>query len=196
VLAGVLVFWLFGVLVFGLFGVLVFGLFGVLVFGLETKQLTKRSILSPNEGIRRSVKNGLVVVLIVVLCYVLVFVLVFGLVGALSGALSDGLDVGLFIGLLIGLFIGLPIGLFFGLGATVQHYMLRFWFWRTRCTPPPWRYVAFLDDAVEQLLLRKVGGGYIFRHRFLQEYFASLETLASEEAPIVSASLQKPDEKE
>jgi hypothetical protein len=35
--------------------------------------------------------------------------------------------------------------------------------------------VAFLDEAAERLLLRKVGGGYIFVHRLLLEYFASLE---------------------
>ena len=38
-----------------------------------------------------------------------------------------------------------------------------------------WQYVAYLDDTVEQQLLRKVGGGYIFRHRLLQDYFASLD---------------------
>jgi hypothetical protein len=60
----------------------------------------------------------------------------------------------------------------------MQHYTLRFWLWQARCTPAPWRYVAFLDDATEQLLLRKVGGGYIFRHRLLQDYFASLEVVS------------------
>jgi hypothetical protein len=99
-------------------------------------------------------------------------VLVFGLSGVLGG------------------------GLFSWLGATLQHYTLRFWLWQARCTPAPWRYIAFLDDAVEKLLLRKVGGGYIFRHRLLQDYFASLDTPPSEEVPAASASLQKPDEKE
>jgi len=35
--------------------------------------------------------------------------------------------------------------------------------------------VTFLDEAAERLLLRKVGGGYIFVHRLLLDYFASLE---------------------
>jgi hypothetical protein len=60
----------------------------------------------------------------------------------------------------------------------------------------PWQAVPFLEDVVEQLLLRKIGGGYIFRHRLLQDYFASLETPPSGDAPTTSASLQKPDEKE
>jgi hypothetical protein len=39
----------------------------------------------------------------------------------------------------------------------------------------PWNYVRFLDYAVERILLRKVGGEYIFVHRMLLEYFAGLE---------------------
>ena len=37
-----------------------------------------------------------------------------------------------------------------------------------------WRVVPFLDHSTERIFLRKVGGGYIFIHRLLQEYFASL----------------------
>jgi hypothetical protein len=33
----------------------------------------------------------------------------------------------------------------------------------------------FLDYATERILLRRVGGGYVFVHRLLQEYFASLQ---------------------
>jgi hypothetical protein len=33
--------------------------------------------------------------------------------------------------------------------------------------------VDFLDYAAERIFLRKVGGGYIFIHRLLQEYFAA-----------------------
>jgi GTPase SAR1 family protein len=169
---------LFGGLFFGLFVGLFFGLLGGLAFGTSRRQLTERSILSPNEGIRRSVKNGLILGLVV------------------------GLVVGLFVGQLFGpvvvlsvvLFVGLAFGLIFGLGATVQHYTLRFWLWRTHHFP--WQAVPFLDDAVEQLLLRRVGGGYIFRHRLLQDYFASLDPQPTKEAPTASASLQKPDEKE
>lgn len=36
-------------------------------------------------------------------------------------------------------------------------------------------YPPCLDYATERILLRKVGGGYIFVHRLLMEYFASLE---------------------
>jgi hypothetical protein len=39
----------------------------------------------------------------------------------------------------------------------------------------PLRYARFLDYAAGRIFLRKVGGGYIFVHRLLLEYFASLE---------------------
>ena len=39
----------------------------------------------------------------------------------------------------------------------------------------PWNYAKFLDYCAEIGLLRKVGGGYIFVHRYLLEYFAGLE---------------------
>ena len=44
---------------------------------------------------------------------------------------------------------------------------------RAGCVPKG--YVAFLDYAADCILLRKVGGGYIFVHRLLLDYFAALE---------------------
>jgi hypothetical protein len=46
----------------------------------------------------------------------------------------------------------------------------------------PRNYPRFLDYGAEHILLRKVGGGYIFVHRLLLEYFASLETTATPDA--------------
>jgi hypothetical protein len=46
----------------------------------------------------------------------------------------------------------------------------------------PWNYSRFLDYAAEHILLRKVGGGYLFVHRLLLEYFASLDTTATPDA--------------
>jgi hypothetical protein len=37
----------------------------------------------------------------------------------------------------------------------------------------PRRYVDFLDYAAERIFLHRVGGGYIFIHRMLQDYFAA-----------------------
>ncbi|GER86559.1 hypothetical protein KDW_07210 [Dictyobacter vulcani] len=40
----------------------------------------------------------------------------------------------------------------------------------------PLNVVHFLDDIAEHILLQKVGGGYIFMHRLLLEYFVGIPT--------------------
>jgi hypothetical protein len=39
----------------------------------------------------------------------------------------------------------------------------------------PWNIARFLDYAADRIILRKVGGGYIFIHRLLLEHFAKIE---------------------
>jgi hypothetical protein len=75
--------------------------------------------------------------------------------------------------LIFGLVVGLGGGLRNGGFAYLQHHVLRFLLWRNDHVP--WNYVRFLDYAAERVFLRKVGGGYIFTHRLLMEYFATLE---------------------
>ena len=53
--------------------------------------------------------------------------------------------------------------------AVSRHLVLRFLLVCNGSTP--WNYVGFLDHATARILLRKVGGGYAFTHRMLQEYF-------------------------
>ena len=59
----------------------------------------------------------------------------------------------------------------------LQHFLLRLRLVRNNFAP--WRYADFLDSAAERIFLRKVGGGYMFIHRYLLEYFASLDDGAS-----------------
>jgi DNA polymerase III delta prime subunit len=131
----------------------------------------------PNEGIHRSARNALVVGRVVGLFTGLSSVLVVGLCmlpGALlTGRLHMGLHNVLFGALFFGLFFGLLAGLTFGGRACIQHLVLRIMLWRNGSAPL--NYTRFLDYAAERIFLRKVGGGYIFMHRLLLEYFASLE---------------------
>jgi hypothetical protein len=53
----------------------------------------------------------------------------------------------------------------------LQHRRLRRLLVRHSVTPR--HYVKFLDYAVERIFLRKIGGGYIFIHRLLQDHFAT-----------------------
>jgi eukaryotic-like serine/threonine-protein kinase len=49
----------------------------------------------------------------------------------------------------------------------------------------PVSFVRFLDHAVERLFLRRVGGGYVFIHLLVLEYFASLSQLHDRDKDVV-----------
>ncbi len=192
---------------------LICGSIYVLYFGLSKKQLAQRENLSPNEGIRRSGKNGLLRGLFAGLIAGLPVGLFAMLITALAVpelrihgqsigqilkppfalifALLLPLLLGMIVGISIGAIFGVIFGVIFGLGAFVQHFVLRTWLWRTNSLP--WNIVQFLNEATELLLLRKVGGNYIFIHRLQLEYFASLDSLpasqkTSEEMPKVPST--------
>jgi len=71
-------------LIFGLPAGLVVGLLAGLLRGFSREQLTERLMLAPNEGIHRSLKNGLVVGLAAGLPFGLIGGLIVGLVGGLT----------------------------------------------------------------------------------------------------------------
>jgi len=182
-LSGGLVVWLgfglggglIGGLVLGLIGGLVVGLVVTLAFalgsgvfkGLQSKPDSVENRLIPNQGIWRSAHNGLVV----------------GLAFGLGGGLIFGLGGGLIFGpifevlfrplvvLIAGLTAGLGGGLNYGGVIWVRHTALRLVLWRKGYTS--FNYVRFLDEAADRILLRRVGGGYIFVHRMLLDYFVS-----------------------
>lgn len=155
---------IFSMPILGLVGGLAFGLVGGWVSGLGGKGVDDRDYQIPNEGIHRSMRNGLVVCLAAWL--------VAGSVGGLVFGLGVGLVIGLESGPLFGLFLGLVSGLRSGGGAALQHAVLR-WFLRRAGLLPP-QPVHFLDYAADHVLLQRVGGGYRFIHRLLQDYFANL----------------------
>ncbi|MBN1815583.1 MAG: hypothetical protein JXA14_27365 [Anaerolineae bacterium] len=149
---------------------LIITLIGGAIGGIKTKSLETKAF--PNQGIGQSAKNGWV------------------------GGLVGGLGVGLFGGLVLlalrlvwvllranlkinvlgiffwGLVAGLGFGLYYGELAVIRHFILRYFLHRAGLLP--FRLVPFLDYCVERIFLRRVGGGYIFIHRMLQEHFAAL----------------------
>ncbi len=185
---------LFGLLLGLLFG----SLFGSL-FGFSGKVLPEHLPLSPNKGIRRSAGNGVHAALTALLGSGLVFALVFtlfggvinrlshGLVGSISSELGDStLGAGIAFGNLIGLLIGPLVGLSYGLGAFVQHCVLRFWLQRRHVFP--WKAVQFLEVARTRIFLRRVGRGYGFVHRELLDFFAALYLVTSVPAAPASST--------
>ena len=94
--------------------------------------------------------------------------------------------VGLAIGLITGLIAALVVGLTYGGTAVIQHYTLRYLLARANILPFPFsdkKLIAFLDDMTDRLILRRVGGGWIFIHRTLLEYFAEQATAPQQEQP-------------
>jgi hypothetical protein len=152
-----------------------------LFYGVSTSQLEIRNTFKPNQGIWRSAYNGGRVLLIIGSIVMLIYGIFLILHESLSfypytllpqdmpylvtPTLIGGGSTGLLIGGIFGLFNG-------GI-ACIKHVLLRIFLWRTKSIP--WNYSRFLDYAAERILLRKVGGGYIFIHRLLLDYFASLE---------------------
>jgi hypothetical protein len=70
--------------------------------------------------------------------------------------------------------VGILGALAFGGYAVLSHIALRLVLSRSGALPLD--LVAFLDHGVERILLRKVGGGYIFVHRLLMEHVADQST--------------------
>jgi serine/threonine protein kinase/DNA polymerase III delta prime subunit len=184
---------------------------------LSRRVLDAQHIVTPNQGIWRSARYGIVMAIITG-----------GIIGAFSAAIDlltyfwlplhmgftvkKALDIdreavsvmshllgfspstsqefwalhALFWGPVGAVIPALAVGLSCGGVAYVQHFVLRLLLWCERSVPL--NYPRFLDYAAERILLRKVGGGYIFVHRLLLEYFADVETAAT---PSAQASPQE-----
>jgi hypothetical protein len=118
---------------------------------------------TPNEGIRRSIRNAVVVALPTA-----------SLAAVLTG-FALGAKFGTTIGLIDGagsLFIVfVTVALHAGGQAWLQHYAMRLVI--AAANMAPLRCVRFLNYASDRIILQQVGGGYMFIHRTLLEYFAS-----------------------
>jgi hypothetical protein len=146
--------------------------FGGLFFSLVSTGLTgmdKANKAIPNQGINLSLRNSSAVFLVTWLIFGLLLGLSFLPALGLRDLLSS-LDYGLDYGLIVGLIAGLNRG---G-SAVIKHYALRLMLWLSGYTP--FKFIKFLDQCAKLILLKKVGGGYIFIHRMLLEYFADIPT--------------------
>ncbi len=126
----------------------IFSMFG----GLQRGRLSTTA--RPNQGIWLSAQNGA----IAAITFAVVMTGTFWLVEKSWPGWYQGL------------LFGSIAGLIYGGSDVLRHLTLRAILWYTGHIP--WRFVHFLDFAVSRILLRRVGGGYIFRHRLLQEYFS------------------------
>ncbi|MBV7339934.1 hypothetical protein KFU94_69345 [Chloroflexi bacterium TSY] len=163
-LVGGLIVWLsdglIGGLIYGLMAMLFFGLFFGLVGGIigGFRSATKELKTRPNQGvwltIRSSIKIGLPTGIAA---------------GASLGLLLWDIPVGFGYGVAI-FFIA---GLWYGGLDVIEHGIIRLII--ALSGDAPLNYARFLDYAAEELnFLQKVGGGYVFIHRYLLEHFAEI----------------------
>jgi energy-coupling factor transporter ATP-binding protein EcfA2 len=142
------------------FNGLVFGVLSGLIFGMLSGV---EKILRRNAGIWRLGISSVVLALLN------------GLVLGVLGGVSFGVFVNAVKGLTGSILDGVVFGVFFGVldggDAFLLHYFLRFWLWLSGSMPL--RCVTFLDEMDNRLLLRRIGGSYIFAHRLLLEHFAN-----------------------
>jgi hypothetical protein len=170
-------------LIFGLIVGLIFGLILGPIGGLASGLVggfadrVKVGKVVPNEGITLSRKNALAAFLVTWLTIGLIGGLLGGLLFGLVGGLSSGLLRGLIFGLSSGLCFGLVVGLNRGGSAVIKHYALRVTLWLNGYTP--FKFIKFLDHCDRLIFLKKVGGGHMFIHRMLLEYFSELTPQSS-----------------
>ncbi|HSH04824.1 MAG TPA: protein kinase [Anaerolineae bacterium] len=120
----------------------------------------------PNQGVWLGIRNGTLVSLTIGA----IFYIYFWLFSPYYDLSSDYFRPFMTLAVIVGTFIGYA-------GSFLEHFLLRILLWRQKAIP--WQYISFLEQAVNLGFLRKVGGGYIFMHRLLQEYFAQ----QTEESP-------------
>jgi len=109
-----------------------------------------------NQGIWQSAKNAAILTVMAGITWGIMAKIIIGL-PMLSGVIA---------GIVMGIFS--PAGM-----ACIQHVILRIVLYCNRDIS--WNYARFLDYAIQLIFLQKVGGGYIFIHRLLLEYFAEME---------------------
>jgi hypothetical protein len=154
------------------------GLITGVVGGFVTRSISPRQAV-PNQGIRRSRRRALLVLLfgfaIGVVVAIPLMASVFSLYASNEVKPIDYFRLALFFGSIVVLqpIFLMPLILWAGAQASLQHLVLRTLLVRNRAAP--WKYIHFLDEATDRLLLRKVGGGYVFMHRLLLDYFADLQ---------------------
>lgn len=156
------------------------------VAGGLRKNETVDSRTEPNQGVRQSVKTALKITGAFAIVGVIIAIISSA---ALYGAefINNGFTLreltewevqrifetirgASIIGISAGLVAGLILG---GTDTVIKHVLLRIMLWRNGDIPM--NMAKLLDHASSLILMRKVGGGYIFVHRYLLEHFAQIE---------------------
>jgi eukaryotic-like serine/threonine-protein kinase len=165
----------------GLPRALIFGLGCLLICATATGVVggftdrVKVGKVTPNQGIRLSRQHSFVAFFVTGVIYGLIFALVYGFVYHRIFGIIDEKNQMVLLAVwtsLLGSVVALCVGLNRGGSAVIKHYALRLILWLNGYTAL--NIVKFLDHCAKLILLKKVGGGYIFTHRMLLDYFADI----------------------
>ena len=126
----------------------------IFFFSLTRKQIEEKVL--PNQGIKNSAINSLLV----------------GMFCPLIITISLWQFYGLIPSIIYGLSCGGSIWIIFGGLTCLQHFTLRLLLYQSKSIF--WNYARFLNYSVERLLLQRVGGHYSFVNKLLQEHFAKV----------------------
>jgi hypothetical protein len=150
--------------------------------GLAGELMPNRQLITPNEGMRRSLHNALLLAFLSASVGWSASVALPATLGDLQFALSVAHGYGL----LEGASCGLLAGLLYGGAAYVQHVTVRALLARDGSLPL--RAVPLLEEAAARALVRRSGGAYAFVHDLFRDYLASLEDEARDH-PFIAADV-------
>lgn len=141
------------------------GLTGFVICGLTSSEIEFKT--KPNQGIYKCLVNATIIGIILAIFS--------GMINGFFYSLGYHFTFGkvLLLSAITGLFHGLMGALLGGGVSCLQHFTLRLILYQDGSIP--WNYPHFLDYATNRLFLQKVGGGYRFIHKLLQDHFAQKE---------------------
>jgi hypothetical protein len=158
-------------LISGLIFALIFGLiFGFLVGVVESLRTEMIDRQVPNQGIWASAKSIFPIFVLTLPLWIVGMWTIAWLQRKFGVGTESALHPDEFIRL--GIAISMTINLVsHGSYACIHHIGLRITLYLNRHIP--WNYAKFLDYCTQLILLRRIGGGYIFVHRLLLEHIAT-----------------------
>lgn len=154
---------------------------------IQTREVPQK--IEPNQGILRSRQNALSMGFFFSAIYGVLNIFILGTIFALFSSLywqvflplQDGAWLGLAGGLRLGLLVGVIFGFlegFFEYGGTTlfQHYSLRYELMKSKTLSLPFfdkSLINLFKETEKFIFMRQVGGGWVFIHRALLDFFAT-----------------------
>lgn len=174
-----------GALIFGIVWGLVFGIFGGLLVSVQKQESENSSF--PNQTVQNAIRNTFFLVFVFIVLGLTCSWILFKIEGCIGQFICyrpyfifNGSVLGIiFIGILSILPYAMLLASYLGIYSIIQHFTLRWLLAKVGKLPYPFhdkKLVTYLNAMHSHILLRQVGGGWIFLHRSLLEYFTSLPT--------------------